>query len=472
MSRYGDECASHELSVQSRPMWKVLVALLVLGVGAAALWVNAGQAKGPTIEIGGPEAIGQTGEVAVKVVAPGAELSGLTVKLVQGETTTALFELGPETAAGATTVGDEITVTVPAGKRALPDLKAGEARVDVTAVRPVLFGMREAAATATRTIQVRLTPPQVAVLSQFHYVNHGGSEMVVYRVNPPDADSGVRVGTTEYRGFPAGGSDLSVRVAFFALLWDQPLNTPITVYARDSIGNEGSGSFDFRVFEKQFRKSTINLDDRFLARVVPPILQNSTELKVDDPTNFLASYLTINRELRRMNNETITNLALETAPEILWRGPFKQLINTAVEAGFADQRTYVYNGSDVDHQVHLGFDLASTANAPVRAANRGRVVHAGWLGIYGNCVILDHGMGLQSLYAHLSSVGVTVGQIVETEAELGRSGSTGLAGGDHLHFTMLLAGNAITPIDWWSAQWVQDRILRKFADAGLKPPSP
>ena len=143
---------------------------------------------------------------------------------------------------------------------------------------------------------------------------------------------------------------------------------------------------------------------------MPPILQNSTELKVDDPSNFLASYLAINRELRRMNNETITGLALETAPEILWQGAFKQLINTAVEAGFADQRTYVYNGHDVDHQVHLGFDLASTAAAPVQAANRGRVVHAGWLGIYGNCVILDHGMGLQSLYAHLSSISVSAGQ--------------------------------------------------------------
>jgi len=171
-----------------------------------------------------------------------------------------------------------------------------------------------------------------------------------------------------------------------------------------------------------------------------------------------------------MNNETISKLALETAPEIFWRGEFKQLINTAVEAGFADQRTYVYNGNDVDHQVHLGFDLASTAAASVRAANRGRVVHAGWLGIYGNCVILDHGMGLQSLYAHLSSISVSAGQIVDSEAEVGRSGSTGLAGGDHLHFTMLLGGNAITPVDWWSAQWVQDRIVRKFTDAGLTPP--
>jgi len=184
----------------------------------------------------------------------------------------------------------------------------------------------------------------------------------------------------------------------------------------------------------------------------------------------LAAYLAINRDLRRMNNDSIAALAAETAPEMLWQGPFKQLINTAVEAGFADQRTYVYNGQDVDHQVHLGFDLASTAAAPIRAANRGRVVHAGWLGIYGNCVILDHGLGLQSLYAHLSSIGVTVGEVVESEAELGRSGATGLAGGDHLHFTMLLGGSAITPIDWWSAQWVSDRVLRKLNEAGLPAP--
>ena len=209
-------------------------------------------------------------------------------------------------------------------------------------------------------------------------------------------------------------------------------------------------------------------------RVVPGILAHSPELGAVEGAggpDLLPAFLKVNGELRRLNAEKIASFAEKTAPEILWRGAFKQLINTAVEAGFADQRTYVYEGADVDHQVHLGFDLASTAMAPVRAANRGRVVHAGWLGIYGNCVVLDHGMGLQSLYAHLSSIGVSVGQLVESEAELGRSGATGLAGGDHLHFTMLLGGNAITPIDWWSAQWVQDRILRKFADAGLTPPS-
>jgi len=450
-------------------MWKILVVIVLLGVGAIALWVNAGQAEGPAIEIEGPEIIGQTGEIAVSVTTPNGALNGLVVSLRQGEVTTPVFDLGLEPA-GATIAGDEVTVSRPTGKRVIPELKAGEAEISVTAIRPVLFGLREATSTATRAIQVRLTPPQIAVLSQFHYINHGGSEVVVYRVNPSDAESGVRVGDREYRGFAANAADPALRLAFFALLWDQPLATPITVFARDTIGNEGSGSFDFRVFPKQFRASTISVDDRFLARVVPPILQNSTELTVEDPNDLLAAYLAINRDLRRMNNETISALALETAPELLWRGAFKQLINTAVEAGFADQRTYVHEGQDVDRQVHLGFDLASTANAPVRAANRGRVVHAGWLGIYGNCVILDHGMGLQSLYAHLSSIGVSAGELVESEAELGRSGATGLAGGDHLHFTMLLGGNAITPIDWWSTQWVQDRVLRKLAEAGIPPP--
>jgi murein DD-endopeptidase MepM/ murein hydrolase activator NlpD len=281
----------------------------------------------------------------------------------------------------------------------------------------------------------------------------------------------VRVGEHEYPGFPAAGAgienaDPALRVAFFALLWNQDLNTPINLFARDSVGNESVGTFDHEVFRKEFRASRIEVGDNFLSRVVPAILQNSPELEVEDPSDLLASYLRINRDLRRENDASIAALAQQTSPEILWRGAFKQLINTAVESGFADRRTYYHNGEEIDRQVHLGFDLASTAAAPVLAANHGQVMHAGWLGIYGNCVILDHGMGLQSLYAHLSSIEVGVGDMVAMDQQLGRSGATGLAGGDHLHFTMLLAGRAVTPIDWWSAQWVEDRITRKLRDAG------
>lgn len=451
-------------------MGKLLAVLVLLVAAAGAAWYIAGRADPPAIEIIQPaRLLGQTGDLDVTIDTPGGELAALQVTLQQGEARLPVADLSSESSQ-LVRDGDRLRLTRQIGKREVPQLAAGPLTVHVSAVRPVLFGLREIESTASRVVEVRLAPPQIGIASQFHYVNHGGSEMAVYRVRPPDVESGVRVGDYEYPGYPATGAgiegaDPGLRVAFFALLWDQDVDTPISLYARDQVGNESRASFDYRVFPKSFRKSRINLNDRFLQKVVPEILYNSQELEVEDPSDLLGSYLRINRELRRRNNARIAAMAGETAPQVLWQGAFKQLLNTAVEAGFADQRSYVYDGNEVDQQVHLGFDLASTTNAPVLAANSGRVVHAGWLGIYGNCVVVDHGMGLQSLYAHLSTIDVTAGDAVEKDQRLGLSGETGLAGGDHLHFTMLLGGHAITPIDWWSQQWIDDRIVRKLRQA-------
>ena len=136
-----------------------------------------------------------------------------------------------------------------------------------------------------------------------------------------------------------------------------------------------------------------------------------------------------------------------------------------MESAFADHRTYIYKGKEVDQQVHLGFDLASFAGTPIVSANRGIVLFADELGIYGNCVIIDHGMGVQSLYGHLSSIDVKAGQTVEKEQQIGRSGMTGMAGGDHLHFTMLVNGKMVNPVEWWDAHWIEDRILQEAPGA-------
>lgn len=448
------------------------IVLVVVAVGAGVVWIMAGRAEGPVIEITAPEAVGRLGELALTIETPGGALDALEITLEQGETEFPVFSLPGGDAAELVALDESrLSFSAEIGRQRFESLQEGEARVVVRAVRPVLFGYRQASSTAEHDFEVRLRPPLVGVQSQFHYINHGGAEVVVYRVTPAEAESGVRVGEVEYPGFPAAGAgiatdDRSLHVAFFSLQWNQGRDAPISVFARDALGNEGSATVDYRVFPKEFRESRIVLSDNFMQRVVPAILQNTPDFRVDDPTDILASYLAINRDMRRENDAYIASLAQETSPEILWQGPFKQLINTAVESGFADQRDYYYDGELVDEQTHLGFDLASVAAAPVLAANHGRVVHAGWLGIYGNCVIVDHGMGLQSLYAHLSSLDVGAGDRVETDQQLGRSGATGLAGGDHLHFTMLLNGRAVTPIDWWSGQWVEDRILRKFREAG------
>jgi murein DD-endopeptidase MepM/ murein hydrolase activator NlpD len=147
----------------------------------------------------------------------------------------------------------------------------------------------------------------------------------------------------------------------------------------------------------------------------------------------------------------------------LWSGRFLRQPNASREAQFGTHRKYVYQGEVIDEQTHLGVDLASTARAEVPAANAGRVVFADWLGIYGQVVIIDHGLGLQSLYAHLSQMGVQTGDTVEKGQIIGRTGVTGLAGGDHLHFGMLVSGLPVNPREWWDESWITNNILPKLS---------
>jgi murein DD-endopeptidase MepM/ murein hydrolase activator NlpD len=360
----------------------------------------------------------------------------------------------------------------------VPELQAGGARIIVSATRQSFLKLRTFSGSASKDLQVRLEPPRIAVTSTHHHLNHGGSEMVMYQVKPPDVQSGVRVGDIEYPGFPVSGggdADPSLRVAFFALLYNQPLNTPVVAFARDEAGNQARATFVDNVFEKPFKRSRIELDDKFLNRVVPEILEQSHELKMPSPaegSDMLPAFLKINGELRRINNDQIAALASKTSPKQLWRGPFVQLGNSQVEASFADHRTYFYKGKEVDQQDHLGFDLAVTSRVPVVAANEGTVLHASWLGIFGNCVVIDHGLGVQSLYGHLSSFDVKVGDAVAKGQQIGRSGMTGLAGGDHLHFTMLLNGRPVNPVEWWDSHWMQDRVERKLHEAGSSSAQP
>ena len=448
--------------------------VLVAALAAGGAYVYAGSLPGPTIEIAKPaKYVGQTGTVEVAVTAPGARLSSLQIAFEQNGKQTPLASLAqPGKAEFKQEGADRVRITQAIGRDSIPDLKTGPAKIVVTAERTVLYGLRKTQATASHDVTVRLEKPTIAVISTKHYINLGGSEMVLYRVTPADVESGVQVGELTYPGYPASGAkiegvriaDPAVKLAFIALRYDQDVNTPMHAYARDEAGNTARADFDHLAFPKPFKKSRIPLDDKFLDRVVPAILDTTTE--VNPQGSNLEKFLVINSELRQKNAQTIANYTKQTAPEILWGGAvFHPFTNTAVEAAFADQRTYVYDGKDVDRQTHLGFDLARVVNSPVVAANGGKVLHAGPLGIYGNCVILDHGMGVQSLYGHLSSIAVKVGDAVQKEQELGKSGMTGLAGGDHLHFTMLVNGQMVNPVEWWDAHWIQDRIIRKLHEA-------
>ena len=288
--------------------------------------------------------------------------------------------------------------------------------------------------------------------------------MIVFKVSEDTSSSGIRFGNQEYKGFVGIFPDRPrTGMVFFPFpVKEQPKGYPI-LFARDRVGNEAVTDLNVKLKDKRFRVRHINISDNFLNRKMPVLAQTN-----DIPgKTVLETYLYANQILRKQNNETILQICQNSVPEMLWHGVFHQLSNSKVESRFADHRIYSHKDKKIDEQDHLGVDLAVTRHYPVEAAARGIVVFEGNLGIYGNTVILDHGLGVFTLYGHLSMIEAKLGQRVEKKESLGKTGKTGLAGGDHLHFAVLLHGVPVNPREWWDKSWMHNTIYSKLR--GLLP---
>ena len=223
--------------------------------------------------------------------------------------------------------------------------------------------------------------------------------------------------------------------------------------AEDAAGNQNVRALRTKLKDKKYKESSINIDDFFINTVVSSLL-NKTD--ISDP---VSAFKEVNEVWRENIAGGLIEIARESESRILWRGRFLQLKNSKVMATYGDSRTYFYKGNPISKSVHLGYDLASFTNAPVKAANSGIVRFAGDLGIYGSTVIIDHGLGLMSLYGHLSMIVVSEDQKIEKGEIIGATGSTGLAGGDHLHFGILIHGYEVSPLYWWDKHWIEVSIL-------------
>ncbi len=444
-----------------RPALLGLVAAGVLIALAGAFYPG----PAPQVRIQpGLRGIGRTASLRFLVQKP-QRLQRLRVEVVQGSEVKPAFEKSYEPvplwkfwASGA-----PVEETVEVGWGTLRGLRAGPAAVRVVAERasPLLRSL--APVTAEQALAVRTSPPSVQVASSFHFVTQGGAEAVVYRVGESAVRSGVQAGTWFFPGAPIPGGDPALRFALFAVPYDMGDANAVRLVAEDEVQNRSEVAFVDKFTPRPLHTDTIPVDDKFLAKVVPEIVSHTPEVK--DRGNALETYLDINRNLRKANNAHLKELAQASPQKFLWNEPFVPMPNAAITAAFADRRTYLYNGQPVDQQDHLGFDMASVEHDKIPASNAGKVVLARYFGIYGNAVVIDHGYGLMSLYGHLSSIEVKEGQIVERNQEIGRSGKTGLAGGDHLHFTLLLQGLPVNPVEWWDPHWIRDRIVRKLGTA-------
>ena len=444
MSAYDNDRPRRKL-----PLVLILLAVLLGGVIAGAIHLGPRfESQPPQVRLAPDADVIGSGPLEITVADPGSGLKSLSIKL--GETSIAAEQFASPVA--------EKKVSVVLAK--LPGVKEGQATLRVVARDASLWGWFKGNETVLqKQIAIDLTPPTLELVADDRYISFGGAGALVYKTSADAATSGVRVGKHFFPGFPGQIKDKPDHLlVFFAHPYDTPPGTKAVLMSTDKAGNTREMALAYELKDVKYRKSTIALSDGFLRNTVSPLARDPALRQGSVKELFVA----VNKNLRKQNEDRIAAVTKKASPSMLWKGAFSQLSNSKVEANFADLRTYVYKGEPIDSAYHVGYDLSVTKRYPVEAANSGTVVLADDLGIYGNTVILDHGLGLFTLYSHLSAIDVKVGDRVEKKQILGKTGETGLAGGDHLHYGVYLHGVAVLPVEWWDAKWIHDNITPKL----------
>ncbi len=434
-----------------------VIAVFVLILAGAGTWffLTVGERKSPVVAVPANVDVIGHGKVLVVTFSDSGRGLGRTEIVItqdnQPHTVSAVDD--PESGV----LSREVSATVDAAALKLHD---GPASLTLSAVDRSLWKNR---VVKTLPVTIDLLPPQIFQINNQNHINPGGSCVVAYRLSEEGIRTGVQVGDIFYPAHPDARAGQNGYTTYFALPMDASAGNPqIRILAQDRAGNETTSSIPAQIRKRNFRADQMPLSDGFLEQKMPEFQALIPELRGKAP---LETFIYVNTILRADNLKTIQSACMKTESRALWHGPFLRMKNAAPMALFGDRRTYLYGGKPVGESVHNGVDLASVVHAPIEAANTGIVRFTGLVGIYGNTVIIDHGLGLSTLYAHLSSIEVKTGQSVNRGDVIGRSGSSGLAGGDHLHFSVAVNGQCVDPREWWDPHWIADNVTGKTGAA-------
>jgi len=342
-------------------------------------------------------------------------------------------------------------------------LKEGKVKLRVIAKDNSKFNFfRGNKATVEKELVLDLAPPKLNELSTVQYLEHGGSGFLVYKSSNDLEKSGIKIGDYFFPGYSGLFKDPAIHVVFFAYPYNLDTNEELSLYAVDKAGNERTLPVFYHPINARYKDSTINIDEAFIMRKMLPLLDDD----VPESDSMLKEiFLKVNNEMRTENNNKIMEITTNTKDKMFWDNRFLQLSNSKVEANFADHRSYKVDDEIIDEQYHLGYDLSVTKKYPVEAANSGIVAFTGNIGIYGNTVVVDHGMGVMTLYSHLSSISVKEGDEIKKGGIVGKTGITGLAVGDHLHFGVYVHGVPVRPLEWWDQKWIKEKVLNRIDQA-------
>lgn len=474
------EAHDHEHVRRGGALWVVILILLpVLPIAAYLMFpsfftskISFLEKENPVIDVSDlPSALGLgASPIKVKLADAGAGLDEVVVRVIQGNQSFDVFKEKYADHPGA----KEITFPVNAKELGL---REGFVSLQLMVFDASFWSNR---AEFTKEIRIVYVKPRVEVLTSQHNVAQGGSGLVFYRQRAGEiSESGIMVGDRFYRGFPAAAFDQEFKQwpdvygVFFAIPKDFNGDVEkLSVIARDVAGNQALAPMNYRILKRKFKDSKLKITSTYVRAKMDELLPDYFEMarRTDAPPSsenatsaeLIRAFRTINEDYRALLAKRLDGILSKPLAERLWNGAFSRAIAGAPTSSFGDIRSYEMDGEAAGGSAHDGIDLAAVANTQVRPAERGKVIYAEDLGIYGNTVIIDHGLGLSTLYGHLSSVLVQAGDEVSVDSVIGRSGATGLAGGDHLHFEVRVSGMSVTPIEWWDGRWVNDHILGRI----------
>ncbi len=447
-----------------RKIGAFLIVLILFALAGAGAYLGFYLLEGvpPEVEIlGGNQTVGRDFLLRIKVKDDRSGISTVQAKIIQG---------GKEVVVGFKTFGKAQwwqgsgVHHSSAAWRVEPlklGLKEGRAVLMVEARDSSLRGgLKGNKGTYQRAVVIDTTAPRIALLSLVHNLAQGGAGLVTFKVSEPCSRVGLELDSSFFPAYPLEGvGGKGAMAALVAVPFDKSRLGRFVIEAVDKAGNKATMGVPHRLLRRKKVRDRINISDRFLQLKMPDFVSRYPEL-TGTPIQV---FLKVNKEIRARNNKELLSHCVDSTRQILWKGPFMQLPRSQYRAGFADERHYFYKGKEVDQAYHMGVDLASVKHAPVPAANSGIVIFADYQGIYGNTVIIDHGLGLFSTYSHLNEILVKKGDRVTKGQVIGRTGMTGLAGGDHLHYAMVISGHFVNPMEWWDRRWIRDHILANLA---------
>jgi murein DD-endopeptidase MepM/ murein hydrolase activator NlpD len=307
--------------------------------------------------------------------------------------------------------------------------------------------------------------PLVYVVANSYKITKGGAGIVIFKAEDPNIDE-VYVQTNFGKVFKA--VPFEKEGYYMALVaWPREKKNLLSaeIIATDLAGNTAHEKIRYYLQDKNYKSSKITITDAFLNGSIASLARDIADDETQEMTPF-EKFIFINNTLRRDSLKTIETITDGiNYTKRLTLNPFYPLKNGAVVASYGDFRTYEYNKEKVSESYHLGLDLASTAGAEIFLSNRGKVLFAGENGIYGKMVVVDHGLGVYTLYGHCSSLLVQEGDEVAEGQIIAKTGRTGFAFGDHLHFGVVIQGIEVRPEEWMDEKWMKDNIFEVINNA-------